>query len=115
LPHFTLPVQQTGPVLNAGIMPTQGRRDALVAAGEALPAPQPIRALVDTGASFSSVDPQVLISLGLTPTGNIGIVTPSTGAELFHAQGIHALIGRDILARCTVFYNGALSQFTISF
>jgi hypothetical protein len=94
------------------------------------------------------VDPQVLISLGLTPTGNIGIVTPSTGAgvhpidtydvdfligaapgevplivtnlsvgacELFHAQGIHALIGRDILARCTVFYNGALSQFTISF
>lgn len=34
--------------------------------------------------------------------------------ELLEAQGIHALIGRDILAHCILVYNGSESHFTIA-
>ena len=148
MPHFTLSIDVAGPVVNAGVAVSEGRRNALAAAGQAIPAMQYIRALVDTGASFTSIDPQVLAALNLTPTGTIEIVTPSTGhgthttdtydvdftigagpadtplvipnlriaaSELFLRQGIHALIGRDIMQRCILIYNGEMNWFTISF
>ena len=107
-----------------------------------------IRALVDTGASFTSIEPEVLKALNLTPTGTIDIVTPSTGkevhttetydvdfligagaddiplsiqnlriaaSELYLKQGIHALIGRDVLKRCILIYNGSMSNFSVCF
>jgi len=109
---------------------------------------QVIRALIDTGASFTSIDPVVLAALSLTPTGTIEIVTPSTGqgthtaetydvdfsigagpddtplsisnlriasCDLFLKQGIHALIGRDILKRCILIYNGSEGVFSLAF
>jgi hypothetical protein len=127
---------------------SEGRRSALAAANEPIPVHQVIRALVDTGASHTSIEPAVLAKLGLTPTGKIEIVTPSTGtgthtadtydidfsmygalteppllltnlrvstAELYSRQGIHALIGRDILSKCVLHYNGTLNQFTLAF
>lgn len=148
MPHFTLLIEPAGPVVNAIITVSEGRRSALTAAGQDIPGIQVIRALVDTGASHTSIEPAVLASLGLTPTGTIEIVTPSTGtgthtadtydvdfsiygstneppllfsnlrvstAELFSRQGIHALIGRDILSRCVLVYNGTLAQFTLAF
>lgn len=36
-------------------------------------------------------------------------------SDLFAAQGIHALIGRDILAKCFLMYNGAAKHFTMGF
>lgn len=39
-----------------------------------------LRALIDTGASCTCVDPAKIAPLGLTPTGNIPILTPSTGS-----------------------------------
>lgn len=148
MPHFTLVVEPAGPVVNAMISVSEGRRSALSAAGHAIPVAQPIRALVDTGASHTSIEPDLLAKLGLTPTGTIEIVTPSTGtgthtadtydvdfsiyglvteppllltnlrvstAELFSRQGIHALIGRDILSKCVLVYNGSMNNFTLAF
>jgi hypothetical protein len=148
VPHFTLLIEPRGPIANAGVSVSEGRRTALLAQNQPIPAPQFIRALVDTGAGFTSIDPTVLTSLGLTPTGTIDIVTPSTGqgvhttdtydvdftigagpqdtplvipnlriaaSDLFLQQGIHALIGRDILQRCILIYNGATSFFCLSF
>lgn len=148
MPHFTLNLDPAGPVANAGISVSEGRRLALTAAGEAVPQMMFVRALVDTGASFTSVDPSVLTALSLTPTGTIDMVTPSTGqgthtadtydidfqigagpndtpliiqnlrvasCDLFLRQGIHVLVGRDILARCILVYNGALNFFSLSF
>lgn len=121
------------------------RLAALQAAGHALPQPQSIRGLVDTGASHTCVDPSVLTALQLQPTGSVPMLTPSTGAtpqnadtydvgivipngnqqglilpnmqvsasELLVAQGFHALVGRDILSRCILVYNG--SNQTIAF
>jgi len=56
------------------------RRDALIAAGQTVPAAIRIRGLLDTGASGTAVDPSVLTALGLTPTGTALVSTPTTGA-----------------------------------
>ena len=124
----------------------------LQGAGQPVPKPFQARALVDTGASCTCVDPEVLIALGLSPTGSTPMHTPSTGdapvdvdqydvgliippavqgqpplvfgtvpvaaSKFFQAQGIHALIGRDILRHCVLHYNGGLGptgHFTIAF
>ena len=52
---------------------------ALLASKLPVPNPLQIRALVDTGASGTCIDPSVLIALGLTPTGSVQVNTPSTG------------------------------------
>lgn len=119
---------------------------ALVQMQLAVPPPQHIRALIDTGASNTCVDPMVLQALGLQATGQVQVHTPTTAGtpavcsqydvslmipapnglpfsvpttavtehQLFNAQGFHALIGRDILARCVLIYNGQLSHFTLA-
>jgi hypothetical protein len=138
-----------GPVLDAAVLVSDARRQALVDAGEAVPDPQYIRALLDTGASHTSIDPVVFTALGLTPTGSVEVCTPTTGktsvsadtfdvglailaarqgeahlilptwkvssSELFEMQNIHALIGRDVLARCVLSYNGAENTFTLAY
>jgi hypothetical protein len=40
---------------------------------------------------------------------------PVIAAELLQAQGIHALIGRDILQQCVLHYNGTTGSFTLAF
>lgn len=149
MPHFTLNIEPNGPIVNAGVSVSEGRRAALIAAGQPVPVMRTIRALVDTGASFTSIEPSVLQALNLTPTGTIEIVTPSTGnqthttetydidltigganptdipllitnlrisaSELYLHQGIHALIGRDVLKRCFLVYNGSVNLFSLCF
>lgn len=124
-----------------------GRVAALQQAQQPVPPPQRIRALIDTGASGSCMDPIVLRALGIQPTGVIAVNTPTTGMtpaicnqydvsivipapnsapfqvpttavtehEFFAAQGFHALIGRDILSRCVLIYNGQLGLFTLGY
>ena len=149
MPHFTLTISATGPVVDAAIIVSESRRKILEEDKSPLPPPQMIRALIDTGASHTCVDPVVLVALGLTATGKTDVVTPTTGVkavpcdtydvgfailagkpgeshlvfptwkvssmELFEAQGIHALIGRDILSRCILNYNGSQNIFTIAY
>jgi hypothetical protein len=55
------------------------RRDALVAAGQTVPPTQRITALLDTGASCTTVDPSVITALNLQPTGIASVITPTTG------------------------------------
>jgi predicted aspartyl protease len=55
------------------------RQGVLEKAGLPAPSPQMVRALIDTGASISAVDPIVLSALGLQQTGEADIHTPSTG------------------------------------
>ena len=71
---------QSGPVVNAIAMVSLARHAALVAAHQPIPPPVPIHALIDTGASCTCVDPSVLTSLQLSPTGPCMMNTPSSGA-----------------------------------
>ncbi len=92
MPHFTLSLGPNGPVLNAIVAVSQERNAALVAAGQPAPKPQPIRALVDTGASATCVDPSVLAALSLTPTGIVSVSTPSTGGTPHQAEQFDAAL-----------------------
>jgi len=65
-------------MLNAVIGVSRERRSALTLANIEIPQVMSIRALIDTGASVTCVDPSVMRSLKLTPTGKILIHTPST-------------------------------------
>jgi hypothetical protein len=78
---FTLQIGPNGPELNALVGVSAGRESALQSAGQPVPQLQQIRALVDTGASCTCVDPSVLQALQLTPTGQVTVNTPSTGAQ----------------------------------
>jgi hypothetical protein len=80
MPHFSLQIESGGPILQALVSVSQPRAAALAAAGQPVPRAIPIRALVDTGASCTCVDPSVLTGLSLTPTGKVSLTTPSTGA-----------------------------------
>jgi hypothetical protein len=148
VPHFTLQVGSTGPMLRALIGVSSAREHALLKAKRPIPAPVLVQALVDTGASCTCVDSAVLKGLGLPPTGKIMMATPSTGAAphttdqydvalvipgadagalpYMHgtlavaecdlaAQGLQALIGRDVLKDCVFHYNGSIASFTLAF
>jgi hypothetical protein len=66
-------------MLHAAVGVSQARQTALVAARLPIPPVVNIFALVDTGASCTCIDPSVLQSLQLTPTGSTPMNTPSTG------------------------------------
>lgn len=80
MPHFTLQVLPNGPIVAAFVAVSVPRRDALIAAGQVVPAPVRILALLDTGASGTAIDPSVLNTLALTPTGTTLVSSPTTGA-----------------------------------
>ena len=81
MPHFTLQILPQGPILVAFVGVSHAKRTALLAANQAVPTVVQVHALVDTGASGTCVDPSVLQSLALTPTGSAMVNTPSTGTQ----------------------------------
>ena len=145
MPHLTLQVSPGGPLVDVAVGVSRPREAALRAIGQAIPAPIQIRALLDTGASCTCMDPIILRNLGLTPTGVGAVYTPSTGLQphqanqydvsltLLHPalnfsffsipvlesqlaiQGIQALIGRDLLRSCLFVYDGQAGIFTLAF
>ncbi len=44
-----------------------------------------------------------------------GTLAVMAAKDLFAAQSIHALIGRDVLEACLLVYNGTTRQFTLAF
>jgi len=60
------------------IGPSGPRLLALVAAKRPVPTMVQIRALIDTGATCTCVDPSVLKQIGSTPTGKALVHTPTT-------------------------------------
>src|SRR5208283_5202594 len=78
MPHFLVKTAVRSPIVPAAVMVSHARRKALEEARRPVPDPQRITALLDTGASISAVDPSVLTALGLSPTGELELHTPST-------------------------------------
>lgn len=149
MPHFSLQISPKGAVISAFIGISIPRRDVLKAAGQTIPDLVQVQAMIDTGASATCLDPVVLKTLNLTPTGSTTIETPSTQGkpvvvdqydvsffvppadlkqiplimdtlpvvcvQLLDSFGYHALIGRDILEKCILIYNGSTKLFTVSY
>jgi hypothetical protein len=151
LPHVTLQSSPGGPIIDAWIGVSLARRNALTEAGQAVPGPVQARALIDSGASHTCVDPAILKPLSLSPTGSTKVHSPTTGAiaedrptydislvilhtlyqqgvgplirntmpvictDLLSGQGIHVLIGRDVLQGCLFVLDGHSGTFSLAY
>jgi hypothetical protein len=143
MPRIEGKVDERGLLVDVKIMMTSSRVEALKRAGKPYAKPMTIVALVDTGASCSCVDRNVIAGLGLGKRGTVSIHTPSTGTGYidraqydaclvlgegqagalvftlpvieseFASQGFLALIGRDVLGSCMLVYDGPASKFTL--
>jgi predicted aspartyl protease len=145
MPSVNLQLTPAGPLIDVLIHVSEPRAQALAAVNQPIPQAVSARLLIDTGASNTSVDPSVIVSLGLQPTGTVLMHTPSTAgapilceqydiklviphaslhgtfgaiaviASEFLTQGFHGLLGRDILSQCVLIYNGEIGFYTLSF
>jgi len=144
LPSYTSSVPDlsiSGPFLQIAVGPSRELITAFVPLGVQLSSPQRVTALIDTGAFATVLSPEIVTALKIRPVGAASISTPSTTAPVqcdryhinvyfddgFVIENVFAveapmggaqyqcLIGRDILRRATLLYNGPLNQFTLTF
>lgn len=134
-------LRQHGPALQAEISIPSDLADTLQRRGAQVPVPRAGLALLDTGASITAVDQQVLADLGLTPTDFAQVVTPGrlasqpiyscnisfpgtpiptlpfnvvVGSSLA-PLGFSVLVGRDVLRDFQIVYNGVEGMWTLAF
>jgi hypothetical protein len=69
MPIPTTTISSDGPVIEIGIGQSAARIAALRAASQPVSAPVITRGLIDTGASCTCIDPEIVARLGLVPTG----------------------------------------------
>jgi len=136
---------RTGPVLPVEIAVPTALSKFLSARNQQIPSPRAGFALIDTGATRSCVDSQIVSSLGVSPIGiaNLGTASGRSQHHLYPAkfdfpamkfqvefgsvvgvdlsgQGVGntqiiALIGRDVLSRCILIYHGTKGSFSLAF
>ena len=131
-------LQQTGPVIEVQVAVPTALEQLLRQNNQPIPPPIRGRALIDTGATISSVDDASIRSLNVSPVGLINTGTAGgpqqqnmyparfilgvgwvfefsrvTGSNLT-GTGLIALIGRDVLSRTLMVYNGPLGLFSLA-
>lgn len=131
-------LRMVGPVIQVSLTIEDNAGKGLMSQGKALPTPVTGVGLIDTGATGTCIDDDVAKKLGL-PVIDVGKMSSAThpdepcniypvkiqlptfavnvtramGAKLA-SIGLVALIGRDILEKCTFYYNGPSGQITLS-
>ena len=130
-----------GPIIQVSISVAPVVAQTILSAGGTVPPPVNGIGLIDTGASGTCVDDDVALGLNLPVTGTATMASAShagsqrnlypiqlevvgwpikwhtnraMGASL-NAQGLIALIGRDMLRACVLVYNGTAGTFSLSF
>jgi hypothetical protein len=78
VPSLTVPFQAGGPLIDILVGVSAPHLTAIQQASGIVPTPIKARALVDTGASCTCIDPDILSQLNLTPTGAVPMQTPTT-------------------------------------
>ena len=133
-------LQNAGPRIQVILSPLESQLKNLTDRGEPPPTPISGFALIDTGASSTCIDQSAAQSVGLAVVdslpmtsathvneivpiyaGKIEIIGISINVNVLKAyganlksQGLVALIGRDLLAKCVLVYNGPDSSFSLS-
>jgi hypothetical protein len=143
MPHFNIKISSDGPVIDLAVAIGRTWAERLAARAVPIPSPRVVRALIDTGADLSAVHPEILGQLGGQATGSVRIRRPGTRNFRFapisdvelaiggagpnalwiptqvvgvapSTPTVLALIGRDLLRHCTMFYNGPRDELTLS-
>lgn len=130
---------QRGPVVQVTITLADQVASELIKRHEAVPAAVSGLALIDTGSISTCIDEEVAKQMNLPIVNVVNMASAShalskanqypiklqiTGLPMFFnaptatgaplkAQGLLALIGRDILQSCTFIYTGALGQISL--
>ncbi len=145
MPHLLLPISPSGALLPIFIGVSASRATALKAAGQPVPNSILASGLVDTGASGICIDPSIALQLSLQAIDIGYMLTPSTGdvpqptpiydisLSVQHTnssldfdsvpamesklsnQGFTVLIGRNILSKCILIYDGVSGIYTLAF
>jgi predicted aspartyl protease len=130
-------LQMRGPVVQVTVTIEQNAGKALLSQGKVVQSKNGL-ALIDTGASNTCIDDQAAKDLGL-PVIDVAIMqsathekhpcnvypvqivtpvvtlnSPRTLGAALASQGLVIIIGRDVLQKCNLFYNGPAGQFTLS-
>jgi len=128
-----------GPCVQVQIGTARPIAQQLLQQGKTLPPPVSGLALIDTGASATCIDEDAARSLALPVTNVVQVSSAShasspqnvhpTQIEMIGlplaidanaiaaplaAQGLIALIGRDVLRHCTLFYNGPAGAISLA-
>lgn len=142
-PESALRLSGTGPLIQVVISLTQAHIQILQKMNLPIPAPVSGYALIDTGATFCSVDEQVISGLGgiqfgyemvIGATGGQAVPQPKYAASLsfpgtnlpnitfsdfigapLQIAGIIALIGRSVLSDFVMVYNGPGGHVSLSY
>jgi predicted aspartyl protease len=137
-PGFIL--AQRGPVVQIAVTLADAVASELVKQGKSIPAPIAGLGLIDTGAVSTCIDEDAARKLNL-PVVNVvtlasashasskanvypvkfqiaglpvAVNAPSAIGAPLEVQGLLALMGRDVLQHCTLFYNGPTGEITLS-
>ncbi|MCP5197532.1 MAG: aspartyl protease family protein [Gammaproteobacteria bacterium] len=84
MPSVNLNILPLGPVIDVHVGVSSPRREALTEAGQPVPSPVACRLLIDTGASGTCIDSELIKQLQLSPSGIVSIHIPSTNANQSH-------------------------------
>lgn len=130
-----------GPTLDVLIGVTEFHAKYLEDNGKSVPQPMSGKAMIDTGASVTVVDVEIMKHLGACPIGVALVGTPQgkdlqekypakisfpgtglgsvqsgsvLGSPAIGEQGLAALIGRDLLKHWLIIYNGPAGNTTIA-
>ena len=132
-------IQQTGPIIQVIIVPPQPVAEQLKKEGKPVPTFKAV-GLIDTGASSTCINQDIVTGLSLisfdsqkvfTAGGetqqllyDIGIVLPISQPNILSVQSpcadlkgqpFQVLLGRDVLSKCSLFYNGSDNSFVLHF
>lgn len=84
MPAINVTIEAGGPILTVLMGFSMPRVQAMQTAGQPVPPMVTGRFLIDTGASGTCVDPELIQPLGLPQIGLVGISTPSTNGAQHH-------------------------------
>ncbi len=137
-------LQTQGPVIEVQVETPNLLAQYLKNKGKTVPGPTKGMALIDSGATISCVDSDVIRRLGVKPIGVTTVLTAGgpkrqncyparfsfpqqkmyfefsrvMGADLkgqsIMGKDLVALLGRDVLSRCLFIYNGPNATFTLA-
>jgi hypothetical protein len=88
MPLIRVPIGPGGPVVDLHIWIGRAAAQALIAQGRAVPTPQTIRALIDTGADRTAIHPGALGSIHSPPGGTARVRRPGSRSP-FRVVDLH--------------------------